>query len=337
MKELIQHIEKLLLSSDCVIIPDFGGFVAHYSPAKLDEEDNVYLPPTRVIGFNSQLKLNDGLLTQDYMDTYGTNFADASRMVTKSVDELKYFLHLNGYLDIHGLGEMTQTINNQYTFKPYSEGIMTPDLYALSSFHINYLHEMHEESSRIITHVFTDTADAADANNITNDVPENVEDIDNIKMHGNSIKRIYLFSAITVAAALLIFFLFPVRINNTELSKVNVAQLIPIDAFGGTSEVNRYSQQLVAYNTKKIAVKHDSVSDKYFIVVCALSKESKANRLVKSLHKEGNEKSCVIPQKIRYFIAITSYNNRAMAFSGLKKYRADKKYKDAWLLINNNK
>lgn len=334
MKELIQHIEKLLLSSDCVIIPDFGGFVAHYSPAKWVEEDNLYLPPTRVIGFNSQLKLNDGLLTQDYMDTYGTNFADASRMVTKAVDELKYFLHLNGYLDIHGLGEMTQTINNQYTFKPYNDGIMTPDLYALSSFHINYLHEVREESSRIISHVFTATTDV---NNITSDVTEDVEDTDDIKIYSNNRKRVYLFSAITVAAALLIFFLFPVRINNTELSKVNVAQLIPVDAFGGASEVKKHSQQSVAYHTNKIAVKPDSVSDKYFIVVCALSKESKANRLVKSLHKQGNDKSCVIPQKIRYFIAITSYNNRAMAFFGLKKYRADKKYKDAWLLINNNK
>jgi len=228
-----------------------------------------------VIGFNSQLKLNDGLLTQDYMDTYGTNFADASRMVTKAVDELKYFLHLNGYLDIHGLGEMTQTINNQYTFKPYNDGIMTPDLYALSSFHINYLNEVREEPSRIISHVFTATTDV---NNITSDVTEDVEDTDDIKIYSNNRKRVYLFSAITVAAALLIFFLFPVRINNTELSKVNVAQLIPVDAFGGASEVKKHSQQSVAYHTKKIAVKPDSVSDKYFIVKLSISPTAKTNR-----------------------------------------------------------
>ena len=33
MIELAQHIEALLLENDCVIVPGFGGFVAHYAPA----------------------------------------------------------------------------------------------------------------------------------------------------------------------------------------------------------------------------------------------------------------------------------------------------------------
>lgn len=33
MIELAQHIEALLLENDCVIVPNFGGFVAHYAPA----------------------------------------------------------------------------------------------------------------------------------------------------------------------------------------------------------------------------------------------------------------------------------------------------------------
>ena len=60
MIELAQHIEALLLENDCVIVPNFGGFVAHYAPATYVKEENLFLPPTRIIGFNSQLKLNDG-------------------------------------------------------------------------------------------------------------------------------------------------------------------------------------------------------------------------------------------------------------------------------------
>ena len=55
MKELSQHIETLLLENDCVIIPGFGGFVAHYASAQWVEEECIYLPPTRNIGFNPQL------------------------------------------------------------------------------------------------------------------------------------------------------------------------------------------------------------------------------------------------------------------------------------------
>ena len=62
MIELAQHIEALLLENDCVIIPGFGGFVAHLTPAVSVEEGNVFIPPIRTIGFNPQLRLNDGLL-----------------------------------------------------------------------------------------------------------------------------------------------------------------------------------------------------------------------------------------------------------------------------------
>ena len=55
MIELARHIEILLLENDCVIIPDFGGFIAHYQPARYIKEENLYLPPVRTIGFNPQL------------------------------------------------------------------------------------------------------------------------------------------------------------------------------------------------------------------------------------------------------------------------------------------
>ena len=88
MIELAQHIETLLLENDCVIVPGFGGFVAHYSPATRVKEENIFLPPTRTIGFNPQLKLNDGVLVQSYMSAYDTSFADASRIVEKEVTNL---------------------------------------------------------------------------------------------------------------------------------------------------------------------------------------------------------------------------------------------------------
>ena len=48
MIELAQHIEALLLENDCVIVPGFGGFVAHYAPATHVKEENLFLPPTPV-------------------------------------------------------------------------------------------------------------------------------------------------------------------------------------------------------------------------------------------------------------------------------------------------
>ena len=85
MIELAQHIEVLLLENDCVIVPGFGGFIAHYAPAMRVAEENLFLPPTRTIGFNPQLTLNDGVLVQSYMAVYDTNFSDATKMVEKLI------------------------------------------------------------------------------------------------------------------------------------------------------------------------------------------------------------------------------------------------------------
>ena len=39
--ELERHIEILLLSNDCVIVPDFGGFMAHHVDAHYDKQEGV--------------------------------------------------------------------------------------------------------------------------------------------------------------------------------------------------------------------------------------------------------------------------------------------------------
>lgn len=104
MIELARHIEILLLENDCVIIPDFGGFIAHYQPARYIKEENLYLPPVRTIGFNPQLTINDGLLVQSYMQAHHTDFPDATRMIEEEVAGLKEQLYQNGCAEMHGIG-----------------------------------------------------------------------------------------------------------------------------------------------------------------------------------------------------------------------------------------
>ncbi|GEO03651.1 cell division protein [Adhaeribacter aerolatus] len=57
-----EHINKLLFEHDCVIIPDFGGLITHYAPARIHPVKNTLTPPSKRIAFNEKLKLNDGLL-----------------------------------------------------------------------------------------------------------------------------------------------------------------------------------------------------------------------------------------------------------------------------------
>ena len=134
MIELSQHIENLLLENDCVVIPRLGGFIAHYQPATYVEEEGLFLPPTRVVGFNPQLRMNDGLLVQSFMDVYGTNFSDANRMIERKVDKLLEQLHENGKTELPQIGELRYSIYDKVSFIAYDNKLTTPALYGLGSF-----------------------------------------------------------------------------------------------------------------------------------------------------------------------------------------------------------
>ena len=60
MQTLEKHITALFRKHDCVIVPDFGGFLLNYRSSRIS--DNEILPPGKLTGFNRSLTSNDGLL-----------------------------------------------------------------------------------------------------------------------------------------------------------------------------------------------------------------------------------------------------------------------------------
>jgi len=60
--KLANYISDLLYRYECVIVPEFGGFVTNNKSAKINRINNTLSPPYKQITFNSYLKNNDGLL-----------------------------------------------------------------------------------------------------------------------------------------------------------------------------------------------------------------------------------------------------------------------------------
>lgn len=221
MIELAQHIEVLLLENDCVIVPGLGGFVAHYTPAMRVAEENVFLPPTRIIGFNPQLKMNDGLLVQSYMAVYDTDFSDATRIVEKEVAHIFTALHEEGKVDLPNIGELRYSIHGIYDFVPYDHKITTPYLYGLDSFEMQELAELKKPYAELKKPYIEKT--------IRYSVPVVPED----KKRRFEIKfnRSYLSNAVAMIAVVALFFFLSTPIENTEVVEGNYAQLLPNELF----------------------------------------------------------------------------------------------------------
>lgn len=133
MIELSRHIEALLLKHDCVIVPGLGGFVTQYVPARRIEEEELFLPPYRSIGFNPDLAINDGLLAQSYMHAYDTTFPESVKLINDAVSKLKAELAQEGEYVLSGIGRLTLGMDGRYLFEPCEAGVISPELYGLDS------------------------------------------------------------------------------------------------------------------------------------------------------------------------------------------------------------
>ena len=139
MMELRRHIEILLLSHDCVIVPNLGGFMAHHVAARYDKADGMFIPPCRLLGFNAQLNMSDSVLAQSYADAYDLSFPEAVRRVEHEVSLLKERIAKNGRYDFAGLGTLSVNSDGRYEFEPCPAGILPPSLYGFGAFEMPLL------------------------------------------------------------------------------------------------------------------------------------------------------------------------------------------------------
>ena len=225
MIELAQHIETLLLENDCVIVPGFGGFITHYTPACLDHEKSIFLPPCRTVGFNPQLKLNDGLLVQSYMSAYELSFPQALARVEKEALLLKEQLHEEGNVNLPSVGGLHYNIHNTYSFTAYRSKLNTTSLYGLDSFDIKPLSALKEKAVPV--------AVQQEEKPTTQFIPteQPTETRKSAKLY---IAKDFVRYSAAVAAAILLFFFLSTPVENTYIGKDNKAQLIFSGLFENT-------------------------------------------------------------------------------------------------------
>lgn len=223
MKELTRHIEALLLENDCVILPHFGGFVTNYAPARWVEEEHLLLPPYRTIGFNPQLKINDGLLVQSYMQTHDATYPEATRLAESAIDRLSEGLYKEGRVELHGIGILRRTIEGDYCFEPAESGVITPCFYGFSSLQMQTLEQLAAEEEKKAEAI---TAEEASSMPPAGSIIENRDHTLTIK-----IRHKWIANAVAVAAAVLLFFILSTPVDNTYIEEENYASLGTVNVF----------------------------------------------------------------------------------------------------------
>jgi hypothetical protein len=114
---LATYINDLLYRYDCVIVPDFGGFVTNRIGAKANNFTHTFTPPTKQVAFNSLLKHNDGLLANYIASVENISFEKASTAISLSVIKWQNELQSKS-VEIDHLGALSLNEEKQIIFEP---------------------------------------------------------------------------------------------------------------------------------------------------------------------------------------------------------------------------
>ena len=362
--ELARHIEVLLLTNDCVAVPGFGGFVAHYVSAHVDEADGLFLPPQRTIGFNPQLKMNDSLLVQSYVEAYDISYPEALRRIEQETDEIERKILEEGFCVLDGIGTLTRNDEGNYNFTPYEAGLLTPSLYGLYSFEFGLLNGVKHTDSKSVTvkqnneekaePVVLETTEEEESHD-----PSLIELIDSDEEdaaeHAIHIKMSWIRNTVAIAAAIVLFFLLTTPVANSSLNTpsmsalqhIVVGKLIPKDSNMAPATPVVEQKDAVAKQEVKpdttiakpvlpdekpvVAEKATDTENPYCIVLASQVKHSNAEIFAGKMRDRGFKDTEIHVYKGVVRVVYGHFKSEGDAYAELHRLRFEEDFEEAWV------
>ena len=320
-----KHISFLLCEHNCVIIPDFGGFIANYESARVDNRSHLLYAPKKSIVFNKSLQNNDGLLVNEIASAEGLTFKQAKKELDKYVLDLKESLKLYKKVFIEEVGTLLYTSEGNILFVQSNSRNHLLDSFGLST--VQY--------------------PAIQRTSVQEQFEEKIKHID--KKHLPSNKKVWLKAA---AVLLPLFMVSALGISNKEKIQTTYANLSPFSSsttetvetkksyslakFDIESPTNDIEQAVISfYEAKDNMVTTPIDLDKHFIIAGAFSSEKNAQKMIAKLKGAdfGNSKIVNQSHSGLYRVCYDGFSNSSEALSTLRKIK--KTNPSAWLLSLN--
>ena len=124
-------IKDLLYSNDCVVLPGLGGFIAKYKGASLNSSLHTIHPPQKTIGFNPQIKENDGLLVSAFCALSNCSYSEGKIELDAWVKEQSNTLVRGEKISWKGIGILFQDRLGKIQFIPDSKANFSLESFGL--------------------------------------------------------------------------------------------------------------------------------------------------------------------------------------------------------------
>jgi len=255
--EISQYIKELLLLNDCVIIPEFGGFVANYKPATI--ENNQFFPPTKEIAFNNKLISNDGLLVNYISEAEGVDYFNAKQKLDSFVEETMLNLERNRNVYFDGVGYLHYDSRENLQFEPQLKQNLLVESYGLQNFSYEklYQRQMPKPAFKV---------------EYREPVP--------VIFQQRKLKKLVIAIPLLIAMALI-----PMKHNNEYLSKSDMGMWETLMQSTPAAPIQTPEQNLTENTT--IVATTETQQFKYFIIGGSFRSEENASKYIQQLKEQG--------------------------------------------------
>lgn len=114
---LAKYIGDLLYRYECVIVPNFGGFVSNEISAKVNHLTHTFYAPSKQLTFNSHLQNSDGLLINYVASVESISYSKAAEFIDNEVSMWKMLLKKEA-VELDNIGSFRLSTDGKYIFEP---------------------------------------------------------------------------------------------------------------------------------------------------------------------------------------------------------------------------
>jgi nucleoid DNA-binding protein len=101
-----KYISALLYRYQCVTVPGFGAFLTEWQSAQVIEGQHSFIPPRKIVSFNSNIKSNDGLLANHIALTEKISYDQALSKINYQVNFWLEKLQNKETLSLENIGDI---------------------------------------------------------------------------------------------------------------------------------------------------------------------------------------------------------------------------------------
>jgi hypothetical protein len=128
MNTTIRHIEFLVSTHNCVVIPGIGAILAHRKSAQISADGMSIMPPCRVYTFNGDLTQTDGLVEQSVARGLQISYERATSIVSSDVDTMRHQLANGHSVSLGRIGTLESDAEGNVQFKAFECDGITPGM-----------------------------------------------------------------------------------------------------------------------------------------------------------------------------------------------------------------